>query len=474
MSAKKIFVMGSMAVMGIAFMACSNESLYDEGAVIKEQEAEYAANFEKRYGKIDPNQSWDFTSGQTYASASLTSTRATAPGKQPSFDRVVGSLEINKEVSQWMLDYLPKGKNNTAVGKEFHMIIGENDFGIAPIFQGCASYYWELWMDVPSVGKSRVWSKGDNLKYKKPSDTNYTAVNDGTDGMKREWGACEVLAPTFTYNNLPAGEPMSFFLKVWTGGKDQYDKWVLNPNDPQNKPYETSSLSAWMLNLEDAPIPTKLPKDYTATIIGCEDKISGSDKDYEDLVFLLYGNPVPPTKRVDHKDVYKVKRYMMEDLGETDDFDFNDVVIDIYYDRVHYDYYFKTVDDTEPYKTVPTDQPNLGVVRAAGGILDFEVYVGGDMVWKKSASANVPDVTDMINTEPNHDVNYVLDTFIPTKFNAETNNISVKLKRGSSDKVWEIKFPEAGKAPKMITVDYDTNWMDERVKVPTVWFIAKP
>ena len=59
---KNFLVFGSMAVMGLAFMSCSKD-LYSEDAVNELQDATYAANFEKRYGKIDPNQTWDFTTG---------------------------------------------------------------------------------------------------------------------------------------------------------------------------------------------------------------------------------------------------------------------------------------------------------------------------------------------------------------------------------------------------------------------------
>ena len=62
MITKKLLLMGSMAIMGMAFVACSsNEDLFDENAAIKQKEAAYTANFEKRYGKIDPNQTWDFS-----------------------------------------------------------------------------------------------------------------------------------------------------------------------------------------------------------------------------------------------------------------------------------------------------------------------------------------------------------------------------------------------------------------------------
>ena len=52
--------MGCMAIAGFAFTSCSNDTLYDSNAASKKVEAEYTANFIKKYGAINPNQTWDF------------------------------------------------------------------------------------------------------------------------------------------------------------------------------------------------------------------------------------------------------------------------------------------------------------------------------------------------------------------------------------------------------------------------------
>lgn len=65
-----------------------------------------------------------------------------------------------------------------------------------------------------------------------------------------------------------------------------------------------------------------------ALIIGCEDANGAStDHDLNDIVFLIVGYPdipqvIPTTQVIE-------KRYLCEDLGATDDFDFNDVVVDV-------------------------------------------------------------------------------------------------------------------------------------------------
>ena len=468
--------MGSIAIMGIAFVACSsNEDLFDEEAAIKQQNAIYAANFEKRYGKIDPNQTWDFsTNTPTYSLVSSSSiTRTAASLETADFRCTTGTMDIQKEISQYIAEKLPKGKNNSDKGRKFKMVI-QNDFTIVPIYQGCASYYWELWMSVDGVGEHKIWSKGEDLKFRK-AETNdtYQSVGIGQDGMDSKKGPYEVKAPTYTFTNLPVGKSMSFYLKVWTEGYDQCQKYYADPLDKANHPIINSSVDQWMIDLQNAPVPNGLPKGYTATIIGCEDAKTG-DKDFEDLVFMVYGNPVPPTERVDEVIEQTTKRYLMEDLGETDDFDFNDVVFDIMYDRKKITYYYHNEDDTEPYKTQEETLPNLGVVRAAGGTLDFDIMIAGQKVWSKSDVKTIK-TTDMINTQPGYNPYYVLGEFDATGYNAKTNNISVYVEnRGPNEEgVLTIQFPEKGEAPKIVAVDEGTPWMNERVKVPVEWFIAK-
>ena len=57
MKLSNLLVLGSMAVMGIAFMSCSKDIAYDSEGLAKEAlqqlNAEYDANFVKKYGAIN-------------------------------------------------------------------------------------------------------------------------------------------------------------------------------------------------------------------------------------------------------------------------------------------------------------------------------------------------------------------------------------------------------------------------------------
>lgn len=466
MMTKKLLLMGSMAVTGIAFMSCSKENLYDQEAVDNRQDAMYASNFEKRYGKIDPNQTWDFsTDTPTFTSVSSNGmTRAASAPEFANFDREEGTMTIEKEISEWMFENLPKGKNNSKKGRQFDMAI-YSDLIIVPIFQGCASYYWELWIHVDGVGDERIWSKGEGLKFRKAgTNDDFQSVGIDKNGMQRGEGAYEVQAPCYTYKNLLGAASASFYLKVWKDGYTQYEAYQQNPLDESNLPEIKSSVNSWMLDLQGVPVPSGLPEGRTATIIGCED---GNDKDYEDLVFMVYGDP---TKRVNEMIEQKTKRYIMEDLGDTDDFDFNDVVFDISYDRKKITYTYASETATVPSSQTVESLPNVGVVRAAGGVYNFDIMIDGQSVWKKSNATTIK-TTDMVNTKAGYNPNYVIATFEAPGYNATTNNISVTVEtRGSSERVYVIPFPEKGKAPKIVAVPADTKWMTERTRVPEEWF----
>jgi hypothetical protein len=150
------------------------------------------------------------------------------------------------------------------------------------------------------AGDMLIWSKGEGLEFRKSGSTGaFTKVGTGTNGMKKEDGPFEVKAPSYTYDKLPEGSAMSFYLKVWKSYSD-FQKYEKNPLDVNLQPEVTSSLTSMMLDVNCPIVPTDVTADYTATIIGCEDNsATNSDKDYEDLIFMVYGKPVPPTQRVE-------------------------------------------------------------------------------------------------------------------------------------------------------------------------------
>lgn len=468
MKLKNFVLVGSMAVLGVAFTSCSKgEELYDSGAIVAQQKSEYATNFEKKYGPIDPNQNWDLATMHPISSLPSTSfagTRAGTRGEGNSevtpvsvSEPTIASMDIEKAVLDWMHTELKAGSNNSKKGKPFYLKTQQQSFTIVPIYQGVASYYWELWMNVGGVNVP-VWSKYKDITYyaSSTSTTPETLTDQGVPD-----GAFKVHAPTYTYT-ATADKALYFFLKVWKKdekGKDTPDMIV-------------TSLDKKMLALEGAKRPEGVPADNDVTIIGCED---GTDNDYEDLVFLVYGKPTPPIVPTDEIEITETKRYMMEDLGTTDDFDFNDVVVDVenvYTQKIH----LKQIANggwDEDYREDPVFKGQRAIVRAAGGIYNFTLTIG-NTTWSKSDDLTADQ---MYNTGWGNSTIYrtgmesELAKFEVTGWNPDKNNVSVTVVgKGPNDGVKTITFPKQGEAPMMIAVDKDVNWMTERSSVPSSWW----
>ena len=456
-------MLGSMAVMGAAFTSCSKDVAFDsEGLANQAAEqlkAEYRTNFEKKFGVIDPNQTWDFSTMKSVSglpsTGSAARTRTGEVGEVSVNLETSGKMLIEKEAINWMKTNMKAGDNNTKQGSPFYMKTQEQTFTIVPCYQGQAGYYWELWMNVG--GKDvHVWDKNTALKYK-TADGNWHNLTGEVPSS-----AVEVEAPTYTYK-ATAEQHLYFYLKVWTGGSRTSD----NPNKI------TSSLDKLMLGLEGAKqyMSLNVPEDNEVTLIGCEDNpTTGTDNDFEDLVFMVYGKPTPPIIPVDEIEITETKRYLMEDLGSTDDFDFNDVVVDVqnvWKQKIH----LKYTDNgwEEDYKDPKVYDGQRAIVRAAGGIYNFTLKIG-DTEWVKGDNVNA---SQMINTGWSNttiDPDYEIDRFTVTGWIPGDNNISLLVPQKSgtnyTDVLQEIQFPKAGDAPMIIAVDDSQGWMKERQSIP--------
>jgi hypothetical protein len=459
----KSLVIGCFAVIGMGFMSCSKD-LYDSNAVNEKQNEkqknDYATNFVKRYGEIDPNQTWDFATMAPISGLPSTgnvNTRAAGDGGATSVSVIQqssGTMRIEKDVIDWMHEEFKAGANNSKKGSPFYLKTQEQTFTIVPFYQGVASYYWELWMNVGGVDV-QVWSKNQDLTYKTSENGSSEAMTNN--GVPAE--AIEVNAPTYTYQ-ATANQSLYFYLKIWKNGS----KTTVNPD------VTTSSLDKMMLALEGALRPASVPVDNEVTIIGCED---ATDNDYEDLVFLIYGKPTPPITPVDEIEITETKRYMMEDLGTTDDFDFNDIVVDVQNVYSQKIYWKSTANGgwEESKRDAPVSKGQRAIVRAAGGIYDFTLKIG-DKTWTKSQNLSAGS---MLNTgSGGSSIHFSgpsseLAKFDVTGWIPKDNNVSVTV-AGQDNNGILIKFPEAGEAPMMIAVDGDIDWMHERSGVPSNWF----
>lgn len=471
-------MIGSMAFLGVALTSCSKDVAFDNDGIVNQQIAEYEANFIKKYGAVAPNQSWDFSTMQTITSLDSEESSASTRAAGAAVTRSGNKMIIDNNILSWTEENLKPGVNNTLKGDPFQLVVPDNSFTIVPIYQGCASYFWELWMHVDGMTDQLIWVKGESLWYKTSTNGDWIKAGPGKDEGTTD--AVEVEAPTITFSGMPVGKSMYFYLKVWTGGVSDYNKNV-------SANYTLSSLDGWMLgmNVPTANMPANIPEGNTASVIGCEDKKSTSDKDFEDLVFLMYGNPTPPFVPVKEVVCKETKRYLIEDLGAVDDFDFNDVVVDmsnVWKEKVLYETLPNGGWRETGREEINGTRHQEAVIRAMGGTTNFQLSIGGTAIWQKEG--NYP-VTNMLNTgwgntKINPDAKLaviknidehgtVLWKWIPTE-----NNISITVEGqgANNDVIKTIGFPKEGSIPMIIATDATplTSWQKERVSIPESWF----
>ena len=438
----------SLTVVSAVFciVGCSSKDVYDEQAVEEKEDATYADYFQKKYPDVDLNQDWDYTTGQELYSLPSSGSDTRALTRGDGYDLATGDFYLEGAVSDYMHANMKAGMNNKEKGNPFYMKVPENPFTVVPIFQGTADYVWELWMYVETVGHIKVWSKGEGLSYQTTEGGAWTQIEPGKKQAIPN-NVYQVKSNSYTFKGLPAGKNMYFYLKV------------INKNNNI-----CSSLDQMMLTLDGFDVPKNVPEGYEAMIVGCEDQ-PGGDYDYEDMVFMVYGKPTPPVHVVKERIKTKGKRYMMEDLGAMDDFDFNDIVVDVNERTKEILWYDVDANGEEHFNGNITTEPMTpqAIVRAMGGTLDFTLMIG-NTPWIKSNKFNI---NEMYNTR-NINWDEVLDEFEVSGWNYNSNNVSVTVV--SDDKVRTIKFPVGGSAPMMIAVDTTVDWMTERTSVPEDWF----
>lgn len=163
---------------------------------------------------------------------------------------------------------------------------------------------------------------------------------------------------------------------------------------------------------------------------------------YTDLVMWVQKVPSVPVLSV-------LKRYMVEDLGGSDDFDFNDIVFDV----CQY-----------------SDNTQKCFVRALGGTLGISIKVGNS-TWSKAPTF---ENTEMLNTTAgNVDYSKSLADFDVTGWIPSRNNVSVTV-TGKDGYTWEVVFPLKGEVPFIVATADGKEWMNERVGVPNKEWFGEP
>ena len=467
-----------MVIAASTMVACTkNADLFDSSAIEQNAKATYAENFTKKYPNVDLNQSWDFSTKQSDYRLGSGNKARTRAGEG---SIVNGSwYEVDNNTLSWMHEQLVEGEDNRSLGNPFYMTVPGNDFTIIPIYQGQAGAMWNLHVVVDGVDYL-VWEKSNSEIQKgdiqiKDGDSNeWHNLHGGgqswetwnslynTDGSDK-WLAdgsqnlvTAVRSIPYTFHDFPVGANMYFYLDVTVSGSGDWDGKYHEMN---NVGAHESSLKGQMLALQNVPRPANIAEDNEVMIIGCEDAdLKDSDWDCNDVVFLVYGKTVPkPIKIEEGNEIEEVKtvRYMIEDLGATDDFDFNDIVVDVAEIRTISPTYTNGVVT----KWNEKGKRQEAVIRHLGGTLPFvlkignkEYAAGGQDTFQTSPDLKLDDVTGWTGLNGVH-------------------NVSIQVQQKDNQGIYNnVVFPKAGEAPMIIAVDPSQGWMPERQSVPESWF----
>ena len=452
----------AMAVLGA--VSCSKSDMYDPGqaeeikkaqeeAKIEQSKTDYEANFVEKYGEVDPNQSWDFSTGTP--TISLPSSSAKAGTRAGGYERTNSGDVYSDEKDQYyefpaatinkMKDVFVEGRDNRNLGTAFAMHAPANAIYIMPMYMGKSGGNFELWMHVEGIAEDiKVWSKWEDLQVKPTANSKWKNVKDHDSGNNCV-GVAAIRSKYYKFSGLPENAVMHFYLKI---------KQAASGYNETNQ--ILTSISGYMRDFKfgNEGFPTGLKgigENITkpeAMIIGVEDATtSQSDHDFNDVVFMVYGEPYVPQKfKVEEFETTYSKRYMIEDLGSTDDFDFNDIVVD-----VQETFTQKITTDQQGVETIsdPVLKGQKAILRHRGGILPFELTIGNTKLEKMDG---------VLSDDPNTEFNNV------TGWNRNSNNISIKVYQGKdSQTATEVNFSQPGAIPMIIATDTNVAWSAERV-----------
>ena len=184
--------------------------------------------------------------------------------------------------------------------------------------------------------------------------------------------------------------------------------------------------------------------------------IKAPDGYYSNWIFKI--SPAYPTTTPDPEPTTETKRVMCEDLGNTYDFDFNDLVFDVYY----------TYQGTEANKTNITAHITL---QAVGGTLP--IYIGKDtadptkelhyrMLGQASSSP--------INVAASNGVTHSPVSFTMPATSTDPNDIIICVGTADNEATDKITIlPVSGRgsslAPQKICVPVSTKWLKENQQI---------
>ena len=441
-------LVGALAVLSLA--SCSKNDVFDAQQAaaneIAQKKSTFENNFVAKYGQVAPTQSWDFSTNQQRL------------GTRGEGDQIVTELVAGLDFGIKNV-YVSNNSNvlttrtftkNTALfdvlegdlkdGKSHQgapavLLAPSSDFTIYPLSnQGGWTHklYVKVGNNDPVLVYDKTWTfygratvNGDVVKLRKE---------------KGEYYAEQIAVLPGIHIKAPIGTRVDVYIDEIAGEK--------------GKTAGTTNGKALYLDCNAKPEGITWLKDNAVIkYIGIED--GGGDTDHNDVVLAVVGNPFVPEKIEFTNNTYDVplsvtKRYMMEDLGSTDDFDFNDVVVDVTETTTTHHKVTLANGVVTKDEVTGTDKTQKAVVRHLGGTLPFVLKVGNTTFELGGKETFDTDVT----------IEKEVTGWIPSE-----NNVSVTVKdntQGSTMYNVTNEFPKTGAFPMMFACDPEIKWAAER------------
>lgn len=379
-------------------------------------EKDYKAAFIQKYGQISPFETWDLSQrGSTLAG--FAGTR----GNKGQSSNLVQDMASTESYGY----YLNYSNNESKIAKLFN-----NNWGdIVAEFGKVQPTAWApsgkiifsvvgVSRDDASSAKYFTWGVANT-----PEGDLYLRQSSPANGKNAKIGnSAEKHTSSLDFSQIPDGA-----------------RWFTASSDKK----KVDLSSAYNQTITDFKIVTMTIDGVSYTFWGF--KCDKTNPDYTNLVLWVKEIPTVPVPVIS-------KRYMVEDLGGSYDFDFNDVVFDV----IKY-----------------SDGSQKCYVRALGGTLDVTIKVANNS-WTKRQDYTI---TEMLNTNP-IDPNLCLKEFDATGWDGDNSKVSVivegndKAAGGETTYYWAVPFPAQGEAPLIVATMYGSKtWMLERQSVPNVqWF----
>lgn len=305
------------------------------------------------------------------------------------------------------------------------------------------------------------WDKGSESLYGKPKDTKIC----GTSYKLAFFGENHDQAATY---NFPAGYHIVFFIAPFYPKNNDYSS--LNGDyEEGNYNYSLPELNK-RINHMDGNQDNRHTYDATRgaikaaswtfngqTFFGFED--GGGDEDLNDIVFWVegqYKTPEPPIEVPDPDPLPEPQAeswiIACEDLGNTDDIDFNDVVFSVSH----------TAGETTA-KVTPL---------AAGGVLPSNIYYGGSNLGEihyliNGAQPNANGQYSMLNTSSKGTPGSAITINVPADYSVTNHGFTVKVKDQNESIV--LESAQIGTAPQMLVLPGEWAWPTERTPIGTAY-----